>query len=156
MAGGALFDIDSSLGGVPAAADRPDPGPQLVSAWIYLPHPVAFDTERTILMASCALAPAGPHLQRVSELETHRMHPWEQVVSLMAHLAVVFLVADRTGSPVVQAGIIPMLDLPYRKNMIGRQFAARVLMAEDAGFICLEPIVAGHAGLHYRQVLGGR
>ena len=62
MAGGALFDINSPLGGVPAAADRPDPGTQLVSAWIDLPQPVAFDTERTILMASGALAPAGPHL----------------------------------------------------------------------------------------------
>lgn len=156
MAGGALFDINSPLGGMPAAADRPDPGTQLVSARIDLPQPVAFDAERTVFVASGALSPAGSHLNWVGELEARRMCPREQVIPLMAHLAVVFLMADGTGSPVIQAGVIPMLDFPYRKHVVAWQLAARVFMAEDAGFIGLDPIVAGHTGFHSRKMLGDR
>ena len=68
MAGCTLFDINSPLGSMPAATALPDPGAQLVRAWIYLPQPVAFDTGDTVLVAGCALAPAGPHISRVIEL----------------------------------------------------------------------------------------
>jgi hypothetical protein len=82
------------------------------------------------------------------------MYPRHQVISLVALLAVVFFVADRTGCTVIQAGVIAMLDFPHREYVVGWQLAAWMVMAEDTGFIGLNPIVAGHAGLHSRQMLG--
>jgi hypothetical protein len=88
--------------------------------------------------------------------ESQRMHPRQQVISLVALLAVVPLMAKHAGSRVICAGVIPVLDFPGREHMVRRQLAARVLMAEDAGLFGLDSVVAAHTGLHRRQMLAGR
>jgi hypothetical protein len=116
---------------------------------------VALDTERALLVAGGAFAPAGADFHGVFILEPDRMHALQKVIALVAFLAVVAHVADHARLAVIQAGVIPVLADPERRYVVCRNFAPGSLVAEDTVFLCLHPVVAAHAGLHAGQVPGG-
>jgi len=132
----------------------PDPGSlacpvrPLVRKGIDLHGQVAVDAETAVLVAGGALCPAGAELDSVLELEPGGMSAWQKVIPLVTFLAVIALVADFTGGPVVHPGVISMLVLPYRQYMVGWNFASRVIVTDNAILCLLDAVMAGSAKGH--------
>jgi len=74
----------------------------------------------------------------------------------MADLALLVGVAHKAGGAVVFEHFGDMLHHPVFRGMVCRYFAPGVFVAPAAAVLCRFPIMALHAGLHRRKVLGVR
>lgn len=109
---------------------------------------VAFDTERAVLVTGGALCAPGANLECMFEFKAEHMRPGQQVIPLVALLAVVSFVAYIAGGAVVSPSVIAMLYPPERQDVVLGELAALAFVADYASLCNMFKIMACNTGGH--------